>query len=75
MEVLTSNDKVLQDPAPFVGLSEMADSSVNFVVRPHCLPADYWAVYFSVNEGIKKALDKNSITIPFPQRDVHLIQS
>lgn len=75
MDVLLANDKVLQDPAPFVGLLEMADSSVNFAVRPHCLPKDYWDVYFSVNEAIKKALDKNGITIPFPQRDVHLIQS
>jgi small conductance mechanosensitive channel len=75
MDVLVNHDKVMQDPAPFVGLSEMADSSVNFVVRPHCLPKDYWEVYFSVNEAVKKALDKNSIAIPFPQRDVHLIQS
>lgn len=74
MEVLTSHDKVMQDPAPFVGVLEMADSSVNFAVRPHCLPKDYWEVYFSVNEAVKKALDKNAITIPFPQRDVHLIQ-
>jgi len=75
MEVLTSNDKVMQDPAPFVGVTEMADSSVNFVVRPHCLPENYWKVYFEVNESIKKALDKNAIAIPFPQRDVHLIQA
>ena len=74
MEVLTSHDKVMQDPAPFVGVLEMADSSVNFAVRPHCLPKDYWEVYFSVNEAVKKALDKNAIPIPFPQRDVHLIQ-
>ncbi len=74
MEVLVAHDKVMQDPAPFVGVSEMADSSVNFVVRPHCLPKDYWEVYFSVNEAVKKALDKNAISIPFPQRDVHLIQ-
>jgi len=74
MEVLTSNEKVMQDPAPFVGVLEMADSSVNFVVRPHCAPADYWDVYFSVNEAMKKALDNNAISIPFPQRDVHLIQ-
>ena len=74
MEVLVSNEKVMKDPAPFVGVLEMADSSVNFAVRPHCLPADYWDVFFSVNEGIKKALDKNDISIPFPQRDVHLIQ-
>lgn len=73
MDVLVKHDKVMQDPAPFVGVLEMADSSVNFAVRPHCLPQDYWDVYFSVNEEIKKALDKNAITIPFPQRDVHLI--
>lgn len=74
MEVLVANDKVMQDPAPFVGVLEMADSSVNFAVRPHCLPKDYWDVFFSVNEEVKKALDKNAINIPFPQRDVHLIQ-
>lgn len=74
MEVLTANDKVMQDPAPFVGVLEMADSSVNFAVRPHCDPKDYWDVFFSVNEAVKKALDKNAISIPFPQRDVHLIQ-
>ncbi|MCW8834062.1 MAG: mechanosensitive ion channel [Colwellia sp.] len=74
MNVLESHDKVMKDPAPFVGVLEMADSSVNFAVRPHCLPADYWDVYFSVNEAVKKALDENAITIPFPQRDVHLIQ-
>lgn len=75
MEVLRANNKVMQDPAPFVGVSELADSSVNFAVRPHCLPKDYWDVFFSVNEEVKKALDKNAISIPFPQRDVHLIQS
>jgi len=75
MDVLVTNEKVLQDPAPFVGVSEMADSSVNFAVRPHCLPEHYWDVYFDINEAVKKALDKNAISIPFPQRDVHLIQS
>jgi small conductance mechanosensitive channel len=74
MDVLVANDKVMQDPAPFIGVLEMADSSVNFAVRPHCLPEHYWDVYFSVNEAVKKALDKNAISIPFPQRDVHLIQ-
>jgi len=75
MEVMTANSKVLTSPAPFVGVLEMADSAVNFAVRPHCSPADYWDVYFSINEEVKKALDKNAITIPFPQRDVHLIQA
>lgn len=74
MDVLVANSKVMQDPAPFVGVLEMGDSSVNFAVRPHCLPEDYWDVFFSVNEEVKKALDKNSISIPFPQRDVHMIQ-
>ena len=74
MDVLVTNEKVMKDPAPFVGVLEMADSAVNFAVRPHCLPKDYWDVYFSVNEAVKKALDKNAINIPFPQRDVHLIQ-
>lgn len=74
MDVLKANDKVLQDPAPFIGLSEMADSSVNFAVRPHCKPEHYWDVYFGVNEAVKRALDANAITIPFPQRDVHIIQ-
>lgn len=73
MAVLQANDKVMKEPAPFVGVSEMADSSVNFAVRPHCLPEHYWNVYFEVNEAVKKALDNNSISIPFPQRDVHLI--
>ena len=75
MGVLTSNEKVLSDPAPFVGVAEMADSSVNLVVRPHCLPEHYWDVFFDVNEAMKKALDTNNIAIPFPQRDVHLINS
>ena len=75
LAVLNKHDHVMQDPAPFVGVSEMADSSVNFAVRPHCKPEHYWDVYFGVNEAMKKALDENSIAIPFPQRDVHLIQS
>ena len=73
LEVLTSHDKVLKDPAPFVGVSEMADSSVNLVVRPFCNASDYWEVFFTVNERMKVALDNNNIGIPFPQRDVHLI--
>lgn len=65
---------VLSSPAPDIFVSEMADSSVNFAVRPWCRPVDYWAVYFGVTEAIKKRFDADGITIPFPQRDVHLYE-
>ncbi|MFD1293228.1 mechanosensitive ion channel family protein [Lutibacter holmesii] len=68
MEVLTSNDKVLKDPAPAVLVSELADSSVNFAVRPWATPADYWDVYFSTIEATKYALDKAGIEIPYPHQ-------
>ncbi len=74
LNVLKSNEKVLDDPAPFVGVKELADSSVNFVVRPWVKPEHYWDVYFSVTEEAKYALEANGLTIPFPQRDVHLKQ-
>ncbi len=75
LEVLSKHDKVIAEPVPFVGVLELADSSVNLAVRPHCLPEHYWDVFFDINEKMKIALDQNSITIPFPQRDVHLIKS
>ncbi len=66
MEVLTSNPQVLNDPAPSVNVMELADSSVNFAVRPFCKPEDYWDVYFATYEGCKLALDKAGIEIPYP---------
>ncbi|MBC29216.1 MAG: mechanosensitive ion channel protein [Muricauda sp.] len=66
MEVLTSNPKVLKDPAPSVNVMELADSSVNFAVRPFCKPEDYWDVYFATYENSKIALDKAGIEIPYP---------
>jgi len=66
LEVLTSNPKVLEEPAPSVNVLELADSSVNFAVRPFCKPEDYWDVYFATYEGCKLALDKAGIEIPFP---------
>lgn len=66
MKVLTSNPKVLQDPAPTVNVSELADSSVNFAVRPWCTVADYWDVYFETHENVKIALDAAGIEIPYP---------
>lgn len=66
MHVLTSNPLVLQEPAPSVNVSELADSSVNFAVRPFCKPEHYWDVYFATMEGCKLALDEAGIEIPYP---------
>jgi small conductance mechanosensitive channel len=66
--------QVLKDPAPFVAVSELADSSVNFTTRLWVKGADYWDVFFAMNENVKKAFDANNISIPFPQTDVHLFQ-
>lgn len=72
LETIEKNDKVLKDPACAVGVDNLADSSVNLLVMPWCKTDDYWDVYFGVREDIKKALDAANITIPFPQRDVHI---
>lgn len=72
LNVLTANTKVLQDPAPSVHVLELADSSVNFAVRPFCKPEDYWEVYFATQEGCKLALDAAGIEIPYPHRvEIH----
>ena len=68
MNVLTSNPKVLKDPAPSVNVVELADSSVNFAVRPFSTVADYWDVYFGVTEDCKLALDAAGIEIPYPHQ-------
>ncbi len=65
---------VLKTPAPEIFVSEMADSSVNFSVRPWCKSTDYLKIYFGVTEAIKKRFDAEGITIPFPQRDVHMYE-
>ena len=70
--ICRADERVLKEPEPVVAVCELGDSSVNFVVRPWVNPADYWAVRFDLIEKIKNALDENGITIPFPQRDVHL---
>jgi small conductance mechanosensitive channel len=72
-KIIKGEDRVLPEPAYTVAVSELADSSVNFVVRPWVNAADYWNVRFDLIEKIKIALDKNGITIPFPQRDIHVI--
>ena len=72
-EELDSDERILKDPAHYIGLVELADSSVNFVVRPWCTVANYWDVFFDTQERVKKRLDKEGISIPFPQRDIHMI--
>lgn len=72
-KVLKAEKRILEDPAPVVAVSELADSSVNFVVRPWVNTADYWAVKFDITEEIKLAFDKAGITIPYPQRDLRIV--
>ncbi len=71
-QVLRGEERILAEPAPVIAVSQMADSSVNLVVRPWVKTPDYWAVYFDLTEKIKIALDDNGITIPYPQRDVYI---
>ncbi len=73
-DVLSKDERVLDDPAPTIGVLELADNSVNFVVRPWVNSADYWAAYFGIQESIKVRFDEEGIGIPYPQRDVHLHQ-
>lgn len=73
-EVAASCDKILKDHEVDIFVSNLNDSSVDFAVRPWCKTEDYWDVFFYMNENVKKALDAKGISIPFPQRDVHLFQ-
>lgn len=68
MNVITSHPLVLSDPAPTVNVSALADSSINFAVRPWCKAEDYWAVYFGITEQTKEALDAAGIEIPYPHQ-------
>ncbi len=71
-KLIKEDDRILKDPEPFVGVLELADSSVNFAVRPWVKPADYWGVYFDLTEKVKIELEASGISIPFPQMDVHM---
>ena len=71
-KVLAAEDRILPEPATVVAVSQLADSSVNFVVRPWVKSGDYWGTYFDLTAKIKVALEENGLTIPFPQRDVHV---
>jgi len=71
-DVISSDERVLKDPAPTIAVGELGDNSVNFFIRPWTKTEDYWGVYFSLTENLKKASDERGFSIPFPQRDVHI---
>jgi small conductance mechanosensitive channel len=73
-EIIAADDRVLAEPAPVITVGELADSSVNFLVRPWVNAADYWAVLWDTTETVKLRFDEAGITIPFPQREVHVRQ-
>jgi small conductance mechanosensitive channel len=71
-EILSGHEKVLKDPEPVIRLHELGDSSVNFIVRPWSKTDEYWDVYWDVTREVKRRFDEEGISIPFPQRDVHI---
>lgn len=73
--VITGDERTHKDPEPMIAVSELADSSVNLVVRIWCDAGNYWPLRFDMTKAIKERLDADGITIPFPQRDVHIAQS
>ena len=72
MDLIKADSRILTDPEPFIALSELGDSSVNFVVRVWVNSADYWGVFFDMNESVYKKFAEEGLNIPFPQMDVHL---
>lgn len=73
-EILGAHELVLDEPEPMIRLNELGDSSVKFIVRPWANTEDYWTVYWDVTKQVKQRFDAEGISIPFPQRDVHLYQ-
>jgi small conductance mechanosensitive channel len=74
-EILVKHDAVLKDPEPIVKVHELADSSVNFAVRPWVETENYWDVYWDITRSVKERFDAEGVSIPFPQRDVHMHQA
>jgi small conductance mechanosensitive channel len=73
-KILSDDERVMEDPAVQIAVSELADSSVNFVTRAWVKSGDYWGVVFETTEAVKKRFDAEGISIPFPQRDVHVYE-
>lgn len=74
-EILDNEPRILPEPKPTIGLMEMGDSSINFAFRPWVKVEDYWDLFFELQERIKIRFDEEKISIPFPQRDVHLFKA
>jgi small conductance mechanosensitive channel len=74
-QIIAADERVLAEPAPVITLGELADSSVNFLVRPWVDAADYWGVLWDTTEAVKLKFDEAGISIPYPQMDVHLQKS
>jgi small conductance mechanosensitive channel len=74
-DILDNEPRILKDPTPTIGLMEMGDSSINFAFRPWVKVEDYWDLFFELQERIKIRFDEEKISIPFPQRDVHLFKA
>ena len=73
-EIVNSHELILKDPEPVIRLHELADSSVNFVVRPWTRTSDYWTVYWDLTRSVKDRFDAEGLSIPYPQQDVHMHQ-
>jgi small conductance mechanosensitive channel len=73
-EALAADERILKSPEPLIAVSELADSSVNLVARPWANYKDYWGVHFALTETIKKRFDQEGISIPYPQRDIHVYE-
>ena len=73
-QTIGADARVLKDPEPLVAVSELADSSVNFVIRVWCEASDYWALKFDMTRALKEKMDSEGISIPYPQQTVHMIQ-
>ena len=72
--IIAADERVMQDPAPMIAVGELADNSVNFVVRVWVKSGDYWGVFFDTTEAVKIRFDEEGIGIPYPQRDVHMYE-
>lgn len=73
-DVVTSHELVLKDPEPAIKLHNLGESSVDFIVRPWTKTSDYWTVYWDLTKALKKRFDQEGISIPYPQRDIHIIK-